>query len=627
MPDAVQYRDPNQPRSELKGPGSPSNNNDETDDIIKLVLDLFEQGSEARKGYDNSWDKRLDYYEGRQWSSDKRPSYKSRPVHNIIRSTIQSQLPLLTDNRPGFNVTPREPQDFSFSQIVGEVVEAWWDNSEMQHTIVQVLFDSMLYDAGILKVTWDIEAELGLGDIKCEVVDPRDIYVPYGAVDFDHDCPWVIHKATKTVGELKRRFPEFAEKIRPDSKSTDNNNNKAISQDIQLVSPTDKKGNNDVSTANGADQRKTATVYELWIRDDTIEEIKLADNDNNNNTMKKKYPLGRLITILPFSKVLLQDVPVPYMHGKWPFVRFVDMLLPRSFWGEGEVASLMDQQVIINKIIANILDYMTLMSNPIWISEAGNGVNPDKLTNAISAIIQTASGKKDTIKRDIPPALQSGMVEILQVFMRQAETVSGSTDVTQGRNPTGVSAAAAIQSLQEASQTRIRLKERNLATSLSQLGNQIVALMMQYYTEPRVVKIVGKDSDWPKYFDFYVSRLDDDKIQYIRRAYKYDPNIESYIPGEYETGEPTAGIFDVKVLSGTSLPFAKTQRANVAFRLFDSKAIDIEELLDALDWPNKDKVMERMGTTGEAQPTEGEMPVGQSGPRGALAPAGAGVTQ
>jgi hypothetical protein len=338
------------------------------------------------------------------------------------------------------------------------------------------------------------------------------------------------------------------------------------------------------------------------------------------------------VTLLPNSKTLLQDIPSPYLHGEFPFVRFIDAILPRSFWGEGEVQSLMEQQKIINKILANVIDYMTLMSNPVWITEIGNGINPERLTNAIGAVLQTGAGKAGTVKREIPPGMQSGMIDALQMFIRQEESTSGITDVTQGRNPSGVTAAAAIQSLQESAHTRIRLKERNLAVSLSQLGSQVVALMMQYYTDVRVVRLVGKETAlWPQkdFMEFFIERLPDDKIQLVKKIYKYNPQIEDYVAGQYETMPPSAGVFDVKVLSGTSLPFAKTQKANVAFRLFDSQAIDVEELLKSLDWPDKEQVIQRQQAAQQAaQPQPGQpMPVGQSGPQGSLPPAGAGVVK
>ena len=609
---------------------------DET--TVKMCLDLFEQARQARASVDADWPKRWDFYTGKQWDA-KRPAYRAKPVLNIIRETIQAMLPLLTDNRPGFNVIPAEPSDYEFATIMSDLEESWWDKADMDHTLIEWIMDSMVFDAGILKVVWDPTAEDNAGDVAVSVVNPSDLYVPFGARDFTKDCSYVVQRCVKTVGELRAQFPDKAHLIKCDSEDQSNSNiQNNMSTDTILVSPVDKKGPSELARNSQPDQRKTSTVYEFWLDDETTEQQEITNEDGTKETQTKKtYPNGRLITIQINGKVLLQDTANPYKHKRKPFVRLVDKILPRQFWGEGECKVLMDQQRIINKVMGNVIDYTTLMANPTWLTENGNGVDPEKLTNAYAQIIQVQAGKLNTIKRDVPPAMQSGMLDLLQFMLNQGQRISGVTEMSQGRSQQGVTAAAAIQSLQEAAQTRIRLMERNMGVSLGQLGYQVMSLMMQFYTEPRVARITNKENTWPKYFEFFVEDNGDGTVKYNKRDYNYDEPTKRYTPGDWQTGE-TKGVMDIKVLAGTSLPFAKTQRANVAFRLYDSKAIDVEELLDALDWPNKEKLMERLRQSGvipdpeaEQQPPQGGQP-GQplpAGPgnAGQLPPPGAGVTQ
>jgi len=117
--------------------------------------------------------------------------------------------------------------------------------------------------------------------------------------------------------------------------------------------------------------------------------------------------------------------------------------------------------------------------------------------------------------------------------------------------------------------------------------------MMQYYTQPRVARLTGTDV-WPEFFEFFVEDLpEESKIKYTKKGYKFDEAQNRYIEGETTQGI-SKGIFDVKILSGTALPFAKAQRSNIAFRLFDSKVIDPEELLKTLEWPDKEQVLKRL---------------------------------
>jgi hypothetical protein len=186
---------------------------------------------------------------------------------------------------------------------------------------------------------------------------------------------------------------------------------------------------------------------------------------------------------------------------------------------------------------------------------------------------------------------------------------SGIHDVTQGRKPTGVTAAEAINQLQEAAQTRIRIKERMLQTSLVQLGYMVVSRMLQYYTLPRVVKISGQQ-EWPEFFEFFSTQDEEGNFVANTRQYMFEPENKQYVPaGDWAQTTPSRGEFDITVQAGTALPFQKSQRASLAFRLFDAQAIDQESLLSSVEWPDYEQVMSRMQQQAPApQPGAPPMP-------------------
>jgi len=602
--------DPN--RGPIVDSKTPQSSDKEEERDLKLADELMSQGKAARKDNDTDWSKRQDYYDGKQWSSEKYASlYKSRPVMNIIRQAIQQQIPIITDLKPAFTVLPKEPADFEFASMVQELTDAWWTNNEMDLTLIQGLTDEMILDAGILKTTWDPEADLGVGEIKTECANPWDIFVPYGATDFDKNCPWVIHRSYKPISELKEMFPEHADEIKDDAQAggVDNSSSTAIGNDldVKFISPTDQwtpKGT-DSGTGTGDDQRKTAEVWEIWYKDSATENIK---DGEGKDIKKKKYPRGALMTVLPNQKLRLQKVGNPYMHGKWPFVRMVDTVKPRKFWGEGECKVLMPIQRMLNKSLAHVFDNLNMMSNAVWMVENDSGVSPEQITNAVSSVLLCTPGSnaQNKIKRDFGPAMPPSTEGVLNLVFRMAEMTSGISEITAGRKPPGVSAAAALETLEQASQTRIRLKERNLQAALSQLGRQVVALMLQFYKEPRIVRITGKEDTWPEFTEFFIE--DSAEGGYVLNKKKYATQINTetgqpvYVPAPEFSQIPAKGTMDIKVVSGQALPWAKTSRANIAFRLFDSEAIDAGELLKALDWPDAEKITQKLKSQTPEQP-------------------------
>jgi hypothetical protein len=581
------------PNSVVAGPSSNvAQQDDEAAKDVRLVLSLIEQGKQYRAEFDEDWKTRKEYYQGKQWKSD---TTKSKPVMNIIRQMIQATIPILTDQRPGFGAMAREPSDFLFAKNIGEMIEVWWDNTSMDHTLIEAIFCSMLFDAGVLKVVWDPTAEDGIGDVAVESVDPGDIYVPKGSKDFNKCCGWVIQKSRKQIGEMRRLFPDMADKIKADS-DTGSSDRFSKGEELKIVSPTDQYSPKENVVNESVDTRKMVDVAECWIDDESVvEEMRETENGEPEKVVKKRFPRGKLITILPNQNLLLQSVENPYMHGKKPYVRIVDMILPGEFWGEGEAKSLMHTQRLINKTLKHMFDVFQLMSNPVWIVKKDSGVNVETITNSVSAVYEVNPNSVDPIKRDFPPSVQSGILDLYHTLITQSESISGISEISQGRKPTGVTAASAIENLQEAAQTRIRSKERNLQVSLQQLGNQVVALMLQFYRTPRVVRITNDAQGFPQYREFFIEEPEEGKYIFNQKNFVFDPERQQYIPEvAYTTVGPTKGMMDVKVLAGTAMPWAKTTRANIAFRLFDAQAIDDKELLDTLEWPNAEQVLQRI---------------------------------
>jgi hypothetical protein len=582
-------------------------------EALKLVSSLYERGKSARKEFDQEWNKQENYYKGKQYLNKKRPSYRASPVANVIRPVVETVIPILTDTTPGFDAQPQEPSDYDFADMLSKAIRSWWKSAGMDHTLVEGLYDQSIKDAGILKCFWNTEKHEGLGDIDCYAPDPKNIYVPKGAIDFNKKCPWVMEIIPDyTVGELKRKFPDKAEFIKPTGKNENEQyKDQTYDGDFILVSPTDRKSpiTDLIDVTGRVDDNTTVEIAETWLDDYSVEDFMLETEEGMKPLKKRIYPYGRLITWIPDHKVILQDKPSPYKDGKKPYVRLIDTIVPRQFWGTGEVKPLMEVQDMLNRNMAVIMDWMRTMTNPVWILDSDSGVEPDMLTNQVGLII--IKNPNSVVDRKEAPSLPAQIFSFHQLLRQLLDTQSGVHDVTQGRKPTGVTAAQAIQTMQEAAQTRIRLKERNMQVSLQQLGSLVISRILQFYREPRMVKLTGKEG-WPEYFEFYIEENAEGDYEYIKRGYNYDKENKKYIPETSwkKSEKPSKGMFDVEVVSGTSLPFAKEKRGSLAMNLFDRQAIDQEELLKVQEWPRYEEVMRRMEQKAQAQAEAQPMPGG-----------------
>jgi hypothetical protein len=565
---------------------------------IKMVKGFLEEGKRVREPFDKNWDKWKGMEEGEQYRM-KMPSYRASIPFNILKSTIQTQIPILTDARPKIDVVEKTPEDFAFAEDLSMLINHWWETYSMDLTLIDWITDSMILSGGIIKVVWDQSLNDGLGDTKAELLDPRDVFINENCYDFtkDRGCKWVVHKTTKTVGELKLKYPKKKDEIRADT-NEDQDTLESVTKkgEAVLVSPIDRKSTLSDMPTQGVNESAVVEVAEAWVDDQTLIEVELEDEEGNlKPALKKKFPNGKVITILPKQNVRLFAGNNPYKDAEFPFVKFVNIRKPRQFWGEGEVGNLEKLQMAINRVGNMIMDYMNFTGNPIWFVHSGSGVNPNKITNQMGLVITWSGDAHMRPVRDIPPPLPAYYFQFFDQLIRFVENTSGTQDISQGRRPEGITAAEALATLQEAANTRIRLKERNLETALERLTKLVVSRTLQFTREPKKVKITNTPG-WPKFFEFTLKDVEDGKIQVDRQEFNMDESKRQFVKAEngFFQGTPTKGLFDIQVRSGTSLPAQKAQRGNMAFRLREGGDISREGLYELIDLPEKEKELKRV---------------------------------
>ena len=597
---------------------------------LKLVDRLFNKAKQHRAKYDEHW---LDYYKmfrGKQWK-EQRPSYRHSEVVNFIFQAIQGTVPILTDSRPRFDFLPQEPQDMELSEILSEVAESDWQRENWSVQLTEMLYDSAIMGTAIGYVGFDAKAQRGAGAIEFCSQDPFYSFPDPNAVDINKKARYFIYAEPTDIEVLKRDYPAHKDHLKPDLIDLIQGDKTELDQ-IKYKSPVDSKTIVEGSSSYEAQYKDQALKVTTWLLDDDfIEEEKTRQGADGQVEkyfeQKLKFPNGR--KIVTAGGVVLEDGPNPFEDGKIPYFRLTNYILPREFWGMGDVEQLQSPQKTFNKLVSFALDTLTLMGNPIWVVGTGSGVDTDNLFNQPGLIVEPDN--IDQVKRLEGVQLQPYVLQLIDRMKDWFNTVSGDQDVTQGVKPEGVTAASAITALQEAAQTRLRLKSRNLDAGLQDAGQMYRDRVFQFYSAPRVMRLTGKDGA-QKFFKFHIQNEpkdpaapegDQQKVAYLRN-YRRDP----------ETGKVSEDLearkfivqanFDVRVATGSSLPFAKVEKSNLGFKLLESGAIDELELLKAVEYPNAEAVWERVQARKQEQmaaeaaaqappPTPGAPPAGPPG--------------
>lgn len=573
--------------------------------LIQLVDDVLGKNKKHRRTYDHNWLEDYRMFRGRQWK-EQRPSYRHSEVLNYIFRSIQSTVPIQVDARPRFEYLPQEPGDAEVAEIINEVAEADWVRHNWGEQLLEVVYDSNIYGTGLS------EMEGEPNRINYESRDPVYCFPAPEARDTNRGCPTFVYAEPKDLGWIKRKHPDKAKFLKADVAQLITS--ERSQNDVRFRSPADRNQVMEGSTPTDPANKDLALYKVLYLTpeycaedfdeeerpviDEATGEPRVREDGSREveYVQKAKYPNGR--RIITCAGVLLDDGPIPYDDGEIPFDRYVNYLLPREFWGMSEVEQLKGPQRMINKIYSFALDVLTLMGNPIWMVPSSSGVDPDSLTNRPGLNVEYDG--ENSPQRVEGVSLQPFVLQMFDKLGEVFDSISGSQDVTRGVQPTGVTAASAISSLQEAAHTRIRQKARNLDFYLQGVGQKYLSRLFQFMSAPQVYRLTGKDGA-ARYFRMQVEPTEGQngvpgkKV----RVTPYTDEGKEDVTGmrEYEI----RGKFDVRVVTGSSLPFAKAEKEGKLLKFFELGIIDEEEVLKGSDYPNWEAVLQRIEEKKAAQ--------------------------
>jgi hypothetical protein len=625
MADASGLLDEHAPRNpeDAKGSDEVYQPTDDEKKTLKLVERLFEKAKRHRALYDEKW---LDFYRmfrGKQWK-EQRPSFRHSEVVNLIFRSIQSTVPIQVDTRPRFEFLPEEPSDMELAKIVNQVAESDWTRNNWGEQLLEVVYDSNFYGTGLSKM---VVKEVK-GEIKpiYESIDPLYCYPDPDARDVNKDCGFFLYAFPTDVKKIKHDYPDKKKFIKPDIVDLNKGAKTDLGQ-VKFRSPSDNR--TVLENTNNADivDKEKGLLITCWIAPEYLldeydeKEKKTLDPETGLEKSEweqvAKYPNGRKIVIC--SGVVLEDEENGYDDAEIPYQRYVNYMLPREFWGMSEVEQLEGPQRVFNKMVSFALDVMTLMGNPIWKVPTASGIDVENLTNRPGMVLEYDGGADGEPKREEGTQLQPYVLQMIDRMAEWFDSVSGAQDVSRGVQPAGITAASAISSLQEAAQTRIRQKTRNMDYYLQNLGTQWVSRLFQFRTAPEIYRITGDDGA-NNYFRMHVEHYDKTKTEPVLDEFG-QPTTDATgqaITQEVPTGErgkrmhvqpygtngqydPTQaklyeirGKLDCRVTTGSSLPFAKDEKEKKLLNYFDRQIIDAEEVLKGSDYPNWQAVLQRM---------------------------------
>jgi hypothetical protein len=493
----------------------------------KIVTD-FRQSQTALSELHQEFREYDDFYLAKHWNKE-RASWRPDPVVNYVAYVVDQKAPQLTNQRPTGLILPTAQDDEEAAKLFTQITDVIAERVDLDSKIDEVVRTGLLLGTGFFRVWWDNSLKGGrpqydqmgnviggnqwVGDVAIDCPDPSNIY-PDPAANCIEECRYIIYAVPKTTKWVEEKF---GVKVDPEQ---------AFETEIY----------NRPSVNNSKDR---VMFYEYWYRD--------------NSEINCVYAAGGKV-VKRINKV--------FAHGRYPFVSFIAKKNRKSLWGIGEPKNIMANQKLLNKLVEIPTTISQLTSNPIALIDPRSGIDAKKWTNKPGQIWM-AKDPGAAVRWLEPPRGDGNIYRQIELLREFIERMGGVYDANTGETPGGVTAAAAIQMLQEQGSIPIKGIARNLYQSIKDVYELMIELVKENYEETRYIRIVGEDGS----------------IEF-----------QEFLGSQYAEID-----FDVKVSAGASTPTSKAYVAQLAADLFDRQILLPSEYVELQEnLPNKERIVARL---------------------------------
>ena len=301
-------------------------------------------------------------------------------------------------------------------------------------------------------------------------------------------------------------------------------------------------------------------TYKAQVSEDTIEMIELwvwNDETKDYQVVTKADP-----------NVIIYDRSGEsmFLKGELPFIQICPNPLYDYYWGASEVQRLIYLQQLRNKRMTEILDLLSKQVSPPTALIGFTGILDEKnfALNRAGGLLATdmPNAKVEKLAPTIPPDLFREIGEVDLMF----EEASGIVSVLQGRGEAGVRSSGHASQLARLGSSRAKKRALIIEDSLEKMATLYLKLMQVYdnthYTDTRGMKFIA------------------------------DQFTKDFV---------------VKVDAHSNSPIFMEDSRKMAFELFQAGVIDKESLLDMIEPPMKQLLLERLRKAEEKQAAQQAM--------------------
>ena len=445
-------------------------------DIAPESQPLTEEGKQlVLRAYELFEDFRQKLVDDHSEMQDARLTYELRqaeramhaPQSSTLLSCIDNVVADQLDNMPEAKMLPEREDTANAAEEIADIVAYILYHADWPKRYRHIVEDAVVTGTGIAQVFWDDDLEDGEGMVNVSSIHPEDFY-PDPAYEDIQDGRGIFVATRVTVAWVMEHYPEAGPYVEPDQSTVTN----------EYVDPRYQNELGDASTI----------LLEFWYR--------------KYDAKKRKYRVHKAILAghaLLYSTELSFGGPSKdeyrqgvYAHGQYPFVMYKYRDVFRKPFGTGMVHDYREQQDAIDRYLKYIDDNARASAKPKTYVRKSAGINTEDIADYSKDYVEFEGSDIRAVMQTVQADPLNGQVyQIMNYLVDTMKQDCGQNQFTRGEGGLGVTAASAIQALQEAGSKITRMRTESFKESFKMMVEQIIWVMSEYLTADRKFMIVG----------------------------------------------------------------------------------------------------------------------------------------
>ena len=559
---------------------------------------------DARSDWDTEARESIDFFLGNHYSQEESDALRAVGqgdfVIDRVYASIEKLKSLLTSRAPKYSAVGREDSDSRMANVWRTLLEYVWDISDGDTQFKQAVHDYATAGMGYFYAYIDPEADFGRGEVKYTYIDPFRVYVdPASRNRYMDDASGVILSTILTEDQLVNLYPQvepYLEDIESyyeeEDYPTSNKRNSSVSftpdttynlefhrinkyRILERFSKVKVPFFRVFNKQDGSEVILDQAKYTEFVQQEQV--ILLMEAGLIEIVEVKQTRIKITATageILLYETILNTDiypiVPVPNIWTGTPY--------PKS-----DISKIKDSQRLLNKLFSLTLSH----------AQASAGLKllvPEGSVDDLGQLEQDWANPNAVIAYNpefgaphfpAPQSLSNEFYNLISRIEHYIDLSLGIPELMQGFNEGAPETVRGTAMLAEMGETRGKSKLRDIEGSLNRLGKSIYNLAKNHYTYEKTFRIVQPNNDITE----FTVNMYDNKQQEINAI----------------VNDITIGHYDVRIISGSTLPSNRVAEYNMYLEAFKMNLVDDVEVLKKTEIYDKEGVLQRKGAMSQMQ--------------------------